>query len=77
MSASRAAAIVGSATMKMREAKPVRNWPMTALVRRSQSIPGTGAPYHGKHHGRAPRSPLTLALFPTHDGSRPVAGDDR
>ena len=38
--------MVGSATMKIREAKPVRNWPMTALVRRSRSIPGTGAPYH-------------------------------
>ena len=57
MSAWRARAMVGSETMKMRDAKPVRNWPMTALARRSRSVPGIGAPYHEGHPRCPSRTP--------------------
>ncbi len=38
MSVSSALARVGSATMKIRVATPVMNWPMIAFARRSRSV---------------------------------------
>src|SRR5689334_9018592 len=42
MSAPSVVASVGNATMKMRVAKPVMNWPIIALARRRRSVAGAG-----------------------------------
>src|SRR5258707_11776229 len=52
MSVLRAPASVGSATMKIRVATPVRNWPMIAFARRSRSVRAIT----GTHYQPGPRA---------------------
>src|SRR5215471_13990967 len=57
MSASSATAIVGRATAKMREAKPVMNCPIIALARRRRSVDGAVTRSAGSYAGLDTRLP--------------------
>src|SRR5687767_12844394 len=74
MSARRAVAIVGSATMKIRDAKPVMNWPIIALARRRRSVAGRFVVIEPRHYtlaeaaedrGRPPSWRRVTTVVPT------------
>src|SRR5512147_386523 len=69
MSAWRAAAIVGRATTKVRDAKPMMNCPITALARRRRSVAGAVT-------ARASVAPAQLAVIPGRDLLRRQLEDD-